>query len=330
MIIVAYASDCIFWSESAGGFRPTKGYNAMERLYFCDGTPLDILRRRSKALKTNQKIKLSAAQDKIAQDQECSNWSELTRRCWAEPLAVPGETPDEYFLESRIGPDLVTLDFQLLFEAIDDAESFDQLDKYSGCGVWMTTELMHRDSLGVEYANVIGMETPQHVGARQVGKVTRSNFPALKTALSLYGENGHLGPLLSTLHSWGLFANGFLTETEWGELDAWMTFFLRPKKVRVEGRYLLNTAPFNDKNTEDWDWKRAFPFALQGGRIAVCNGSDHRGDFRYQVYSADEWSGIESELRAAFPDGPEKTVFSETWLRRRLSMDEWDANPMVS
>lgn len=302
----------------------------MERLYFCDGTPLDMLRRRAKGVKADEQVKLNAAQDMVARSVGCDDWADLTRHCWAEEFLEPNTVSEGFYIESNVGPDIIGLDFLLLYEALDDAERFDDLN--NDCDVWLKTAVSWNDGLGVKYSNELAMMEPGNGDGAKIATITHSSFVKLKSALGLYRDDGHLGSLLTVFHDWGLLMGTTLTDTRQGEFDAWMTLAMRQIKVRVEGRYLLNTGLPDLGKQEDlseWDWKRAFPFKLHDGRIAICNGSENRDDFMFRVFASEEWAKIEQQLRLVFPDGPEKTVHSETWLRNRLQMDEWDTQPVI-
>lgn len=144
----------------------------------------------------------------------------------------------------------------------------------------------------------------------------------------MYESEGHLGMVLKCFDAWGLFDGTTLTDAPTGELDAWLSLSLRPHGLTPVERHILNVGNHEtDPIPEDWDWKRAFPFLLDDGRYAVCNGETEQSVFRYRVIEKQDWALIEEQIRESFPDGPERTVQSETWLRNRLGMDEWGEMP---
>jgi len=298
----------------------------MDRSYYRDGTPLDILKRRAKELKSSEGIKLHEAQARIARDRGESDWSVLTQNCWAEPAPEPGSEPDSYFLERRGGIDVVSLDFGLLYDDLQKADFFEDLETVDGHQVWVNTEVNDWDEDSVRFHSTIRLGRPSHIGAQKVTQLDTDTYTDLLDAMLRYEMEGRLGPLITTFNSWGILNGSFHTQTEWGEFDAWLKLALRKRGLHLGPRYLLNTCvgSENPEVPDDWDWKRAFPFEVTDGRIAVCNGSDNYLEFRMRIFDREHWETIEQDLRRAFPNGPEKTHASETWLRTRLDMDSWE------
>lgn len=90
----------------------------MERSYYRDGTPLDILRRSAKTIKREQNIKFSEALDRVAAILGEPDWSTLTKHCWAEPFSEPNAEDEGYVLQQQFGDDVIEVDFTQLAVAV--------------------------------------------------------------------------------------------------------------------------------------------------------------------------------------------------------------------
>lgn len=300
----------------------------MERTYFCDGTPLDILRRRAKAMKKEDGLTYNAALNVIAKKHGCAGWEELTRRCWTKPEEDPGVIQDLHYIESAVGNDMLSIHFHKLAEVVREYPEFEDVDALYGSQITLDTTLQCESHGRVNWNTFMDLGVDANPNARVVKALSKDEFIALARALRMYESDGHIGLVLKCFYVWGLFHGDRLTNAPTGELDAWLSLSLRPHGLTPVERHILNlgddeTAPI----PEDWDWKRAFPFVLDDGRYAVCNGETEPSVFRFRVIEKHDWGPIEEQIRKSFPDGPERTVRSETWLRNRLGMDEWDVMP---
>jgi len=291
----------------------------MTNSYYCDGTPLDILRRRAKALKTEQNIKLFQALDYVAVECGEESWEHLTKNCWAEPFNNPDEMEDYHFLERSVGDDLILLNFEQLSslgeKSIPDGKSeFD---------IYFETSINDGSDASLQYVTRFYLE-PCIYRPNFRSKISLSvrQFSRLKDAVSEYDDKLHIGSVVAIFKEIGIFDDAVLMASEEIELEALLTMLLRPKGRKLGDRVLFNTVRHTEPEPDDWDWKRVFAFALDSDEILVCNGEESRTDIRYKTFSKEEWRSIETELRSVFAN-PEQTVLAETWLRNKLDMDAW-------
>ncbi len=298
----------------------------MERSYYRDGTPLDILRRRAKAMKRENEISLAKALDLVALEHNELSWEFLTKNCWAEPFSEPGIEDDHYMIEQLSGEDLIVLDLVQLPDALYSVVDWADFNETRQNHVYLETEACVGSFRGVRYYTHLH-DMPDHPQAmtRRAPFLNEACFNALTKALGNYEEEGRVGPLIAGLNEWGILDSTPLMSARKGELDALLELELRAKRLFIKERHLLNIGRPKDKTLPPgWDNLRAFPFMLTCGKVAVCNGASEKSRFRSRVFTQTEWKPIEAELHAAFPAGPDTTFESETWLRRRLNMDAWD------
>lgn len=139
----------------------------MERTYFCDGTPLDILRRRAKAMKKEDGLAYNAALNLVAKERGCVGWEELTRRCWTEPEEDPGVMQDFYFLESAVGEDILSIDYHKLAELVREHSEYEELSASYGPQITLDTTLQCESNGRVNWNTFmdLGVDANPHTGS---------------------------------------------------------------------------------------------------------------------------------------------------------------------
>jgi len=276
----------------------------MEKLYWIDGTPVDILRRIAKKLKAEStSLNLSAALDKVAKSRDAESWPDLIENCWSpeEPTM-----DDCGFIHRRVGRDKLTIDFEKLPILIDqyDGEPFLLFADYSlgvssepGCVEYFVT-LTDRPNPFMELPNYL---------------ITPSVGEEIWEGIELHSKEGQNGPLISALHRAGVLNIGWIESAKDGEFEALLTLKLRQQGDVLGERYLLNCRKTDSREGEP-PLERCWIFKMTGERFLLSNGEENLDDMVFRIFPADEWDEIERELRRRFPDGPENTYESEKWL----------------
>lgn len=276
----------------------------MDKLYWVDGTPVDILRRHAKRMKNDTPaMTLTAAQDIVAKEHGANSWADLLKGSW-----WPEEPDVDYcgFLQRKLGIDTIGLDFEKI-PALWDA--------YGGKSFILYADLM-LDYAGdgrLDYHCTLTDDPNPYAKPKSLGPISPAHASRICEAIMLHAEEGQHGPLIKALNDANLLEVDALTDGNYGEMEALLTLKLRSQGEILGERYLLNCcngkAPEGEPHEE-----RCFIFDLTGGRKLLTNGSPWLEDLTYRIIPAKDWPEIERELLVLFPDGPEKTFDSEKWL----------------